>query len=577
MINELSIKESRPYVIDYLQNGDLTGITAIHITKLYFFISFITDTRFLIEADPRLEEALKSHLFFKEKLNNLQNVVNNREEYNKIYRKYEATVREIVGTQYKTNTQDKVLDTQHVPLDNIKICNAIDELFIYETRMKSEDGPRGILHAFTPPVPVPGEFTVYRNEYENIRFMCYVENFRTKYDEIMGIFHVRNTDGTLIKVSVISQQYKNNLSNFVSNDNNIDYIANGKQYNQHNLSNFVSNDNNIDYMLDKVIGLIYGNTTSHELEKLGWGAPPCQREGSVIIHSPFVFSADSAIKHYITKKALPMHKLWENHIKHANEPRLLTNLSASMRWQHILRDELIDRISNPLDYYVFRHKFIKSYASVIAVQYMLGLCQNSYPRTYIDRATGKVHVASSTYFAPKFNEIKHDKKVKNNKETKGKEDSKNNEKEIVNETNTSSGDDILYHKKNVHSTEQDSNDNLKSYYNNKAITDSLPLKLTDKLFYIRPNIASIFGNEGINGPLVLITARFAEAFLENPSHIRIIQFFFGYKKATESKARLRKLTYNGVVENSNSPELVVSDMVNPKLSLIEDIFSMPWL
>lgn len=96
-------------------------------------------------------------------------------------------------------------------------------------------------------------------------------------------------------------------------------------------------------------------------------------------------------------------------------------------------------------------------------------------------------------------------------------------------------------------------------------------------FYLRPNIGYLFGNEGKNGPLVLILSKFAEAYLGSSSNSSIVKFFLGKDRAIECSKRIARLLFDGVDEGCNSAELIIGEMADPRTGLSMRPSDMAWI
>lgn len=449
IINELPLDDSRLYVMELIESGDLSRLELVHPSKLYFFIPQIQNDAGFLLKNALLRSSLSSVRIF-------EGLVSRGRQH----------------AEYRSLKEEfaRLVNSKRADRDD-RLKAVASQLFALETRYNFEfNYTPSILHSFETETALPGQFSYLRSEYDNIKVMSYVEGFYSTYNLVENIFYVRNTDGSLSKLQIRGDGTADGCVGVYSTFN-------------------------------QFMELVSTNIKSHDLIRLNFDVSVVPVINGLSVHSKADFSLDSAIKMQLFRKGVSLYQSIAEYFGDFRD-RLVNFSSLATRWQDLLKREAVERLVTSNDFYMFRSRFISSYSSIVCVQYLLGMNEISLDRTFVEKISGKAYLVGGGSAGGGF---------------------------------------------------------------------------VSKKFYLRPNIGYLFGDEGKNGPLVLILSRFAEAFLDDESNSRIVKFFFGDAKAAECEKKMGKLVFNGAEEGCNSVEMVIGEMVDPKTGLAIDPSLMPWL
>ncbi|KAI5169997.1 hypothetical protein PAEPH01_1161 [Pancytospora epiphaga] len=339
LINELPISDSHLYLIYYIENRDYSEIENIQPDKLYFFMPQLRNN---------IEHLLNNNL--------VRTSFNSMAIFEKIYKRHCEKWKEYY------NLKDRFKEYINASNNSTEAINTINRLFDMEIRYKFEINTLPlILHTFNHITAAPGQFSSLRNEYRNIKTMCYIEDFYSAQNEAEGIFFVRNIDGSVTKVL---------LYNPTNPSDNPDYVSSVSPSSQ-------------------LLELLNHCLKSHDLEKAGFDIFCPSNTGIAIAHDRAYFTADSLIKLQLFRKQLSFCEMVLESIKIDKEKKAGFS-RAALKWQDLLKREIVERLVASRDFYMFRNKFVNSYSSLIALQYLLGTCNISLERTFIEENSGNV-------------------------------------------------------------------------------------------------------------------------------------------------------------------------------------------
>lgn len=527
IINALPIAESRLFVMEFIQHGDLSRLELIQPAKLYFFAPQLR------KAGISLDFLFAKCAAFKSSLGSAQALSALAARYAPEMAEYHGLLQELA----------ELLNISESDVGGIlpRIKAVAGELSRLEIRYAFERNRNpSILHAFETETVLPGQYTALRDEYNDIKTMCYVEEFGTLLHAAETILHVRNSDGTIAQVqvhksaedpyapkmrrpgdsgrpageSIKKGAAKEVKGSIIDSNTDLSTTSTGRLNEQRNAFAKQTEDGaktrramasagnaGEDDAVDQFIQLINQSIKNHQLCKHGFGIHVAQHVANVTVHERPSFSIDSALKFQLFRKSQPLALFatayLEERQQNAKKDRLTCFASAALRWQGLFRREIAERLVSASDFYIFRKAFINSYCSLVCAQHLLGTNEISLRDTLIERMSGRVYLRR-------------------------------------------------------------------------------PVQGTGNAkFYIRPCVTAMLGDEGKNGPLVLLLSQFAESFLEDPANSRTVEFFFGKAKALECEKKMNRLVSDR--DGNDSCESVIGEMVDPKLGLSLGLDKMAWL
>lgn len=442
IINESTVEDSRPYVIQLIQ-ADPSQLDLVSHQKLYFFIPQIRSAEFLFAKNPLLRSSVNALEVFK-----------------------------TLSAKLTESTWDKKMRLGEMlrgPI-NKAVVDAVGELAadVFGRELGSmfrASRTRHSVHSFEKETALPGEFVYLRNRYDDIKTMEYIEDFCTDG----CTFFVRNTDGTLCKV--------------------------------------ISSQGTSDSALAQFMQLASASVKTHSLDKLSFGIfsvpiistaeASLKDQRCFSVHKSVDNSVDSFIKLQVFKKGMPLESVVTRYLStRLSTSKLSAFVDSFMHWKDLFKSEVLERVVDFNDFYVFRRNFISSYSSLLCLQHILGCSDISLEDLYVERCSGYVCLRSMSG-------------------SKGK-------------------------------------------------------------LYIRPNLSSMLGSEGLNGPLCMILGEFCRSF-QSEDASRMVDFFFSsYETRSEIQERVASMAGKKTQETM-TPQLVVGEMVDPKTGAGLCNSLMPWL
>lgn len=323
IINELPINESKVYMIDFVENAEFGRVEQIQPEKLYFFVPQLGGCVDYLMNSSLVRTSFSSVGIF---------------EW--LHRKQSGRWREYYDLKRKLA---EYLDSS---CDNGQPCSDaaagdIDRLFDLELRYNFEiNNSSLILHTFDHPTALPGQFSYLRSEYENIKSMCYIEDFYSAYNEA-GISKVQlhsstGIDGGDADAGCDSRGRGGVPSNILHNAPVVAPSAIGQ-----------------------LTELLNYNVKCHDLDRAGFDVSTTPRMGKATVHGKAYFSVDSVIKLQLFRKHIKYSSIALECLKMRREKQA-GFARVALKWQNLLRRELVERLINSSDFYMFRNKLVNS-------------------------------------------------------------------------------------------------------------------------------------------------------------------------------------------------------------------------
>lgn len=430
IINECSVEDSRPYVIQLMQT-DPSRLEHVSHQKLYFFIPQIGNPEFLFAKNPLLRSSTNAVEIF----NTLSTDCDSDSLWNR---------KELLHKRLRENAS----------ADDVGKLAA--DVFGRELRSMFTRTKMHSIHSFEKETALPGEFLGLRTKYDDIRTMEYIEDFCPG----SSVFLVRNTDGSLCRI----------------------VVTHGKS----------------DFAMMQFMQLASARAKNHTLDKLFFGLcsiPTVNASDGTkcfSVHKSLDHTVDSLIKLQLFKKNMPMESIVTRYLDaRQRASKLSAFVDSVMYWKDLFKNEVLERVIDFNDFYLFKRNFISSYSTLACLQYILGCCCISLEDLYVERCSGLAYLRTVS-------------------RTRGK-------------------------------------------------------------FYLRPNLSTMFGTEGLNGPLCMILRELCRSFRSDGIE-EMVYFFFGDEMKDGIEERI------AVADGKTAtPQMAVGEMIDPRAGAVLCSSLMPWL
>lgn len=411
VINELNIEDSRPYVMELLKCSYPVQLESISHRKLYFFLPQIKNNEFILAKNSLLRSSIESidiftSLYSHSNDNNTN--VSLSTDGNGAKKIKLMDLDTFVGL-------DALMDSKAPEISKIK--NISENLIIQQVQSSLANVAGCSLFSFEKDTALPGEFSILRNKYDDIRTMEYIEGTN---DVLKGIFFVRNTDGSLCKVvahenesSSQSQGYFQFIQFFYDVLKNYNFECLGTRCIA--IPTFVSSSSSgvSNTVFKKFTNL--SNTFTDISSAIPVSNKICNDNEinsiSFSVHKVFDTSADILLKLQFFKRGDPLHSLYTKFLNEKIQFSPLVALCNSIsEFKYLIKNEILDTVVDYNDFYVYKRNFINSYSPLLFFQYLLGLNNISMENTYLDRS-GNAYLSNinsikeKTYFRPNFQMI----------------------------------------------------------------------------------------------------------------------------------------------------------------------------
>lgn len=448
--NEVSIEDSRPYIMELLKYSQSCSVSfeSISHRKLYFFIPQFKNIDFLLMKNPLLRSSLESvelftKLYYQRRTRASEQsrvertsvdnsmVDGNSDDNSESSKKIQLNTNKRAKVAYRTSREHskpnnlnkkipinsscnnselissnkenvneilrKLLD-EKVP--NIhRIEELAEELFIQQIRESFTNKIRFSSFFFEKDTVLPGEFSVIRSKYDDLKIMEYIEDdlfnsIDDQYSSSNEFFFVRNVDGSLCKV--VAQE---NDSNYLQSPLYFQFI----QFFHDVLNNFVLERLNAKCAIAPTF--ISKAPTSSVLDtNLESVSSAIENDKTICfsVHKNVSSSVDLLLKLQVLKREESPSSLYTKFLKKKISSSPLVALCESIsKFKFLLRDHILDTVVDFNDFYTFKRNFINSYSSTIFFQYLLNLNSISLENTFLDQ-NGNCYMSAISSKKDKF-------------------------------------------------------------------------------------------------------------------------------------------------------------------------------
>lgn len=359
IINEVSIEESRIYMMELLKYPQIPFEQISH-RKLYFFIPQIKNIDFLISKNPLLRTSIESIEIF----SNLYSHKDNKRNDNNFK-----------STEDKADTADNInLNIQKSILENLmnqkipdiqRIRNFSNSVVSQQIRDAFSCSFSSSLLFFEKDTALPGEFSILRSKYDDIKIMEYVECTDSSFSK--ETFFVRNSDGSLYKI--------------IGEIKNTDFSLGSKYFQFFQFYFDILKNFNFEKLGTKfsVIPTFISNNCHNINDE--------HKAIHFSVHKNADCSVDLLLKIQAFKSKLSPETLLIDYFNEClSHPPLIALCHSISKFKNLLRDQIIDTAVDYNDFYTFKRNFINSYSPFMFLQYLLNLNNISLEDTYLDQS-----------------------------------------------------------------------------------------------------------------------------------------------------------------------------------------------
>jgi hypothetical protein len=624
MINELPLKDSRSYVLEFLTLNDFSKVELIQQQKLFFFLPQLKNTDFITSRNYLLKSSLTSvHIFnslsykyteewiiyhrLKLDFTNLINKIaaKYKKKDNITFKNYPSYVCPI------TKNSDAFASKDLETANEMRLLKEISErLFLLEIKLTFEIGTAiSPIHSFDIETVLPGQFSMLRNEYDNIKIMSYIENFSTAYDAAENIFFVRNTDGTVAKIHVHNNDSYYNYSTKKSNEKAHPAVEDKNIESMPKVSNIPRNnsESHLSDLQPNNLQLNEGRMALENSELINIQAKGLEHQ-QINIKEPANEFKNSENKDSITQPKNSGNSNITNEFKNSENNNNNQQLKIKIKHEKLHRkksfysgyNNLEDKLNikantNMLQFIQLINDNIKNHqlkklgfnvstvpiSEFASVHFSPDSSVDYYLKMHMYRKKMNLSTLIFNYIEDRNKNVKNTVAFANAATL-----SKNFLKKEVVERLVDHNSFYLFKRSFINSysslaciqhflgtNDISLHDTILESTSGNAFL-SFYTGVTNRKLFIRPNIANLIGDEGMNGPLLAILSRFAENLAGSSN---LITFFFGEDMNAEATKKAQKLVYNGTDDISNSQDAIVSDMIDPKNGSNLPVNTLSWI